>query len=96
MNIWIFCTACERASSIETTNSNLIGLNKFDTVSEVIIELESQLGSSEYAESPYTTCYYEDCDSKPQQWVFWDDHRLKSGEGLNWPITPELNIFYQI
>tara|TARA_B100001142_G_scaffold321614_1_gene368562 strand:+ start:1908 stop:2198 length:291 start_codon:yes stop_codon:yes gene_type:complete len=95
MKVSIFCTTCERASYLEFTNDNIINLNNFKTVKEVISELESLLGVAEYSESPFAHCYYKDCVGEPQNWVFWDEYRITSGEGLNWPITPELDVFYQ-
>ena len=65
-------------------------------VKEVIEELESLLGIAEFSESPFVNCYYKDCLGKPHDWVFWDEYRLGSGEGLNWPIHPELDVFYQV
>ena len=94
MRIWIFCTNCERAFHI-SLDGLIINLNTFQRVSDLVLELESQLGITEYDNSFYKCCYYEDCDSRPDSWVFWEDYRSNAGEGLNWPSTPELNIFYQ-
>ena len=96
MKIYIFCTTCERASYLEVIDNNDINLNNFKTIKEVIEELESLLGIAEFSESPFVNCYYKDCLSEPHDWVFWDEYRLGSGEGLNWPIHPEFDVFYQV
>jgi hypothetical protein len=96
MLIWIFCTFCERTFSLEISNTDPVALSKSGHVKDFIKELESQLGISDFSDSPYRCCVYTDCESVPINWEFWDQYRANEGEGLNWPSIPEINVFYQI